>query len=177
MYFLIGKKYQKPNARRKLRASRLRLLNEHERLRFSHIRSGRSRGARRSFRNFHSAFFLARLWLLHYKKALAGAFVISGSWSREGSSLALARVRQSAKNRAPQEPAGRSLRRLQHEKTTYPKEDRQPAPVQGFSLALFGGSRLRRAPPQPPKRIFCLFIFCESGSLSRAGRRLPDKIQ
>jgi len=35
----------------------------------------------------------------------------------------------------------------------------QPAPAQGFSLALFGGSRLRRAPPQPPKRIFSVHFL------------------
>ncbi len=35
------------------------------------------------------------------------------------------------------------------------------APPQGFSLALFGGSRHRRAPPQPPKRLFFAFIPCK----------------
>jgi len=86
MYFLTGKKYQKPNARSKLRAPRLRLLNEYERLRFSHIRSGRSRCARRSFRNFNSAFLR----------------LLRGGVSARASEFPM--------NRALQEPAGRSLR-------------------------------------------------------------------
>ncbi len=44
--------------------------------------------------------------------------------------------------------------------------------MQGFSLALFGGSRLRRAPPQSPKRIFaCLFLV--NSALGAGGLQSP----
>ena len=60
-YLLMSKGTQNHPHGENCGSSRYRSLNEHERLRFSHVRSGRSRPLDLFFRNFHSAETMVRL--------------------------------------------------------------------------------------------------------------------